>query len=243
MKICRPPLMTATGWAAILLTFACDRDAHRTPPPDTAQKGAPLASPGAVERRDIALVRVVQALPNGAATDVFAGDNVAFPRLEFRTVTAYRELPNEKTTFRLRPAGKDRSEPLAEAKEGLDAGKRYTVVVMPGDKREGANLKVFSDEAAAPAEGKAKVRVVNASPQTGSVDVLVGGRVDPVVGGVDFKDASAYHEVAPVSGTLEVRHDKTVLAHLPNAHLQGGKIYTILVLGRQGNKQVGSMPS
>src|SRR5262245_39067813 len=156
--------------------MSCGREAKQTAPVHTETQGTLAAAPpahGSAER-DMALVRVLYAIPGGAVADVFAGDQVAFNQLGYRMLTPYRELRAERTAFRLRPAGKDRAEPLAEQAEGLGAGKHYTVVVLPADNNKPAAIRVLSDDLVPPSEGKAKVRVVNASPDAGKVEVFLG---------------------------------------------------------------------
>jgi hypothetical protein len=179
-----------------------------------------------------AMVRVVHAMPNEPAADIFVGDHVTFSQVEYKAVTGYREVPGKLVTFRLRPTGQEESEPMAEAVEGLGAGKHYTIVMMPSERREAASLTVVNDEMVPPEDGKAKLRVVNASPEAGRVDVLVGGKLKPLLSGVNVSAATGYEDIAPLTGTLEVLHDKTVLARLPNTHIEAGRLYTVIVLGR-----------
>lgn len=215
------------------LGAACGRASHQSGADRTAGV-VPEATPA--PQPHPALVRVVHAMPSEPAADIFVGDHVTFSQVEYKAVTGYREVPGNLVTFRLRPTGQDGSEPLAEAVEGLGAGKHYTIVVMPSDRRQAASLTVVNDEMVPPEDGKAKLRVVNASPEAGRVDVLVGGKLKPELSGVNVSAATGYEDVPPLTGTLEVRHDKTVLARLTNTHLEAGKLYTVIVLGRAANQ-------
>jgi hypothetical protein len=213
------------------LGAACGRVADQ-PGADRTAGAVPEAVPSAEVPAHPALVRVVHAMPSEPAADVFVGDHVTFSQVEYKAVTGYREVPGNLVTFRLRPAGQDRSEPLAEAVQGLGAGKHYTIVLMPANGPEAASLTVVNDEMVPPEDGKAKLRVVNAAPDAGRVDVLVGGKLTPLLSGVNVSAATGYEDVAPVTGTLEIRRDKTVLAKLPNTRIEAGKLYTVIVLER-----------
>lgn len=218
---------------------SCGREAKQTAPVQTEAGGTLAAAPAAqaAAQRDTALVRVLYAIPGGTVADVFAGDAVAFNQLGYRSLSPYQELPAQRTTFRLRPAGKDTAEPLAEEGEGLAAGKHYTVVIFPGEKDHPAAMRVLSDDLVPPAEGKAKVRVVNASPDAGKVGVFVGGRTSALVKGVAVQTASDYAEIDPVQGTLEVRHDDKVIANVPNTSIEPGTLYTVFLMGRMAERR------
>jgi hypothetical protein len=224
---------------ALASVVGCNREPKQTAPVQTEAGGTMAAAPPAqaAEQRHTALVRVLYAIPGGAVADVFAGDEVAFNQLGYRSLTPYRELPAERITFRVRPAGKDRQDPLAEEGESLAKGKHYTVVILPGLKDKPAALKVLSDDIVPPSEGKAKIRVVNASPDAGDVAVFVGGRSAPLVKGVSVETASDYAETEPLQGTLEVHHDKKMLVDAPNTTLEPGALYTVFLMGRLADKR------
>jgi hypothetical protein len=227
----------ALAWLVVAFAAAaCHRGARDDQPLRTSSGGGSSASApaAAAEGRKQALVRVVDAIPDAKPLDVFAGDTVAFAGLQYKAVTSYQELPRGTTRFHLRPARQDRAEPLANADEGLSGGEHYTIVAMPSRDGSPATLKVLKDELSSPPAGKARVRVVNASPDAGEVTIFVGGRTDAVVSSVGAAAASGFRDVDPIAGTLEVRRDKDkeVLARLPSTRLDAGGFYTVFLLGR-----------
>lgn len=222
----------------MLVAAGCQREATQTRPVETTStEGSSTAPPSAeAERRDNALVRVVNAAPGVPAVDTLAGDNVAFSRVTYKAVTPYKELPDDRTTFRIRPAGKDApGEPMAENSEGLAGGKHYTVVVMPGAGKA-AELRVFNDNLTPPAEGKTRVRVIHAAQDAGEISVYARGREDAIVRGVDFQSAPRYDEIEPLSGPLQIKSNRdgkdVVVASVPSANFEAGKVYTVIVTGR-----------
>jgi uncharacterized protein DUF4397 len=222
-------LLAASAWSS------CRSEANRNEPVRTSTEGGTTTAPPAssVSERDASLVRVVQAIPAHTPANVYADDLNAFPNLDYKTVTPYKELRDNEVTFKVELAGQT-PPPADKENELLMDGRHYTVVAMPGEKDQPAQLKVLSDEITPPEAGKAKVRVVNASPDAGKVDVMVPGDRDPVLKGIGINDDSGFKEIAPVTGKILVRDEvgKRVVAEVPGP-LEAGKIYTVVVVGRK----------
>ncbi|HEX8688251.1 MAG TPA: DUF4397 domain-containing protein, partial [Pyrinomonadaceae bacterium] len=170
------------GAAALILLAAagCARLGSERNGPVTTKTGAgTTTAPAAAEvaGRNNALVRFVHAVPGLAAVDLYAGDGRAFDGVAYKYVTAYRELPSASGVYRLRLAGQEAGEPLAEKTEGFGTGRHHTVVALPAggtglfSKAEGVELRFVADELEPPSAGKARVRLVNASPDLGEVDL------------------------------------------------------------------------
>lgn len=229
-------MRTGAAVLAGLLAASLASSCRREPGGDVPAGAAPASRPTSTAGRRVgpARVRAVDAVPDGRALELFASDAVAFPALQYKAVTAYQELPPVRTSFRLRPAGQDRAEPLASAESSLAAGEHYTLVAMPSREGRPAELKLLDDELQKSVAGRARVRVVNASPDAGSASVFVGGRSEAIAAAVGPVDAGGFREVAPVAGTLEVRRGKDgpVLARLPATRLEQGRVYTVFLLGR-----------
>jgi Domain of unknown function (DUF4397) len=226
----RQPKFVLLGLATAALSGACRETTNH---PRGVASPAPADISASAAERDTSLVRVVHAIPGGAPADVYAGDEKAFSGVEYKTVTPYAGIEDNHVTFRLRAAGQ-LGEPLAENRELLLDGNQYTIVAMPGERGEAAELKVLKDEQVSPAEGKAKLRVVNASADSGELEILLDGRKDPLVGSLEAADDRGYREVEPATGKLIVRDkDKgRVVAEASNANLSPGRAYTMLVVGR-----------
>lgn len=231
--------LAAVAVAAVALTVvACQngRSTDNTSITTTTPAGQSAAPPSNdVAARDHALVRVVHAVPAVAPVDVYADDQRVFNGVEYKSVTPYREVPGERSAFVVRAAGALEGEPLARNSEGLDDGDHYTVFAVPDDKA-GAELLVVKDEQSLPPSGKARLRVVNATPDGGDIDLVAAGQKDPLVGGVNRETVSGYETIDPVSGTITVRPDgkQRVLVTLRDVHFDAGKSYTVVVVGRAG---------
>ena len=200
--------------------------------------GTTTALPAAeVAARKNALVRFVHAVPGLAALDLFAGDTKAFAGASYKTATGYQELAGAKGVLRLRLAGQDSAEPLAEESEGFGAGTYNTIVAVPARgmfaKAGGAELHFVADEFEAPAAGKARVRVFNASPDLDELDLYVSGRAEPVVKGAKFGAASSFAEAEPSPAGIEVRRagENTATLAVPGMKIEAGGLYTVFVVG------------
>jgi hypothetical protein len=223
-------LVSAVSLAAFL-AGACGPGERKDEAGTAAQSPAPGMSPAADER-ETSMVRVVNAIPGGQPADVWAGDAKTFSAVDYKTVTPYKEVRENLVTFKVQQGTE--GTPLAQNTETLADGKHYTLFALPDEKGTGANLKVLADEMT-PVEGsKARVRVVNASPGTKDVQVVIPGRKDPLVTGIGVAENSEYKEIDPVAGRLVVQGDekKDVVAEVANASFEPGKSYTLLVLGR-----------
>jgi len=214
--------------------YGCQQRSTENAPVTTTSPAGQSTAPAsaAAERRDDALVRFVNAIPSKAAVDLYADNDRTFDNVAFRAVTPYREVNGERYTFALRPTGSAASTPLATNSEGLDDGDYYTVFAVPGD-RGAAALRVVQDNFSAPAEGKARVRVVHASGDVGELAVFERGRDTSLFDGVDFQSVTGYDEVEAWRGALDIKPEGggQVLTSIPDASFEAGKIYTVVIVG------------
>lgn len=231
----RVQAMVVVGVIGGVLAAGCGRDATRDSSIRTTSAGeqSTAAAASDAEKRGVALVRAVYAIPAGANVDVFADDARIFDGLAYRAATAYRELKAERYSLRLRPAGMNRATPLASNSERLSAGGYYTLFLLPGD-GEAATLRVATDHNVPADAARARLRIVHASRDAGELDVYATGRQDALFDGVDFQSVTDYHAIEPVAGPLELRpdHQPAAMLTVPDVHLDAGKSYTLVVVGR-----------
>ncbi len=228
-------VLAAVATVAItLIATGCNR-------PETAGNAVTSTSPAGTSAtpssasaryRDEALLRVVHAAPSTANVDLFAGDLLLFDGLGFKAVTPYRAVDGQRYAFALRPAGMARANPLSSNTEDLKDGEYYTAFAMPGD-GNGPNLRIVSDHLDRPASDKARVRVVHAGVDAGTIDLRPAGTTDAMFDNVEFQAVTDYRDVAPLNGAIEIVGDNKashVLATI-NSHLEAGRFYTIVILG------------
>ena len=118
----------------------------------------------------------------------------------------------------------------------VDEDTDYTVIAVgPGNATSGI---VLTDDNAAPAAGQVKIRAVNASPSTATVDVYITSAtqdiaaIAPTIAGLAFKSASAYASMP--AGAVRVRFTtpgtKTVVRDVSIAALANPAIRTVVLL-------------
>ena len=230
----RRPINLGLLMVALLLMAACSSEPKQTQPVTSKTDAGTSTAPPAkdVKQRDNALVRVINAVPGATSFDVFADDQKVFEGVSFKSVTPYKELSENRHTFRVRQAGQDNAQAVAENSEGLSGGKHYTIVVMPGT-NDKATLYVLNDNITPPPAEKAEVRLIHASPDAGEVDVVDKQGNKKLFSGVNFEKETSYMDIEPAKTTLEVRpegQDKALLT-VPNVNFEKGKFYTIVVAG------------
>ena len=218
----------------LLLAAACSSEPQQTQPVTTKTDSGTSTAPPAKEaaQRDNALVRVINTVPGSVSFDIFAGDQKIFESLAFRNVTSYKELSDSRHSFRVRPAGQDTAQPVAENSKDLIGGKHYTIVVMP-DTNDKTAVDVVNDNITAPPTDKALVRVIHASPDAGDVDVVQKQGDKKLFSGLNFQKGTSYMVLDPIRTTLEMRQedqDKPIVT-VTNANFEKGKFYTIVVTG------------
>ncbi len=246
------------NWVATCVAGVCVLAAgcsSKTPQTTTSTSGGQASSaPSGQEAANakVALVRFVDAVPDGHATLAF-GDTQLFSNIEYKTVTPYKEVADERHDFKLLTDRTPTNAKPVTNSEGLSKGSRYTVVAGL-DKNGADTLNVINDSLSAPADGKAKVRVINAS--TAEVDVYApvsknGSRnegtadrakhatranpysdEDKWFAGVNADSSTSFTDVQPYDGNVDVvatGHGRPS-AHVP-VDLKAGEIYTVVVAG------------
>ena len=192
-------------------------------------------------REGSSMVRLVNAAPSDAAVDVFADDTPVFSGVAYKAVTPYQNFKDNLVTLALRPTGAaagDTTEPLAENREMLANGDRYTVVVLPADEDGKPTLRVLEEPTDSGEAGKARIRFVNAAQGLETFDVFVPGSTDAFFDDVDFRTEAGFKDMDAGSGQIIVRADDNgpVLLTLPERTFEAGKTYTFILT----NKTAGS---
>ncbi len=186
------------------------------------------ATGAAAQSMGDAHVRVIHASPDAPAVDIYVNDGKAFSNLAFKEVSAWANLPGGSYDVKVTAAGQ--KDAVISAKLTLEGGKYYSVVAI--GKLANITAKVVEDNVTGLDAGKARLRVVHASPDAPAVDVAVkGGAV--LVPNLAFPTASDYLTVDPMTVDVEVRAagTTTVALAVPGLKLEAGKIYTVYAVG------------
>ena len=180
-----------------------------------------------------ACVRLVNAAPDAPPVDVYLNDAQISQNLEFGTATEYVTEPSGAGRgVRVTATGTPVEEAIIDTSLDFDPGQAYEILVTgAGDDLEatitGTDLRPL-------AQGQARLRVINASPDAGAFDVGIAGDEENLFEGVDFRDATDYVVLDAGDYSLEVRpggEDMTV-ALQSDATLEEGVTYDLVALGR-----------
>jgi Domain of unknown function (DUF4397) len=238
----------AAGIFAAFVSAGCNRanTDDKAVKTDTPAGSSTAPAANAADERDRALVRIVHAVPAAPAIDVLADQNTVASNVRYKTATPYKEVPADQDDFVVRAGDKT----LAQNSESIMSGRHYTLIVLPANRmatdatgrekvrasdasEQPAHLQVVNDNLEMPPEGKARVRVIHASPDVETVDIFAQASDKPLFDDIDFNEISGYENVDPTVGKLELKANdgKQVVAR-PDVKLEAGKNYTIVVTGR-----------
>lgn len=208
---------------ALLVVGACSKESKQPSPVTTATADGKAQAPEsalAAAHLDQALVRFVNAMPDAKAVDVLANGKPTFAGIGYKTVTPYKNVPANADAFAIAPAGEaPGQQPLAQHSGSISSGRHYTILALADKPHDTLELQVIDDDIVPPSDGKARVRVINASPDAPTLAVFVKGQQEALFTDVDFKEAASYKEVDPMSGTLEFRSiaPRTAMTPAPGA--------------------------
>jgi uncharacterized protein DUF4397 len=225
----RGGMLMLAGCAAL----ACSRSKTEQAVQTTTESGKTTSPSGvSADRRGTTLIRVVNALPGKLSIDVGADERVLFNSVGYQDVTDFQELRDNVARFVVKPAGKDTV--LADNREVVGDGTRYTLVALPDD-RGGTVLRVLRDDLVTD-PGKTKIRVINAAAGVEDVKVTLQGQKDPLFDKVAPGVEAGYKEVDPTTATLVFQPAKGAAVTIKEMKLDPGRAYTVVLTGTAGHK-------
>jgi Domain of unknown function (DUF4397) len=187
---------------------------------------------------DQALVRVAHFAPGllkGDVYVVYVNGRLQLKGVPFKTVSDYLKVKPGKFKAEVREAGEPASSPpVIAATVSLEAGKAYTVAVF--GQLTSVKAALLTDDMSRPGNSRSKVRLIQAIPGEGAVDLVTGG--DVLVSNARFPSASDYQEVPAGTVDVEVRKagSNEVLAKASNLKLTSGSISSLVAVGGIGEK-------
>lgn len=219
--------------AGSLLLTACDKNEPQ----------------GLGEEKDKAKVIFVNAAPNAATTPAVAQREIAiwpfyngvqfnnFP-IKFPWSNGYKAFAPGSLVMRFdtaRSQGNDPSGPAAKVAEitiPTTADGYYSVYAVGTSQK--VETVVLTDDLALPTVGKAKIRIMNYSPDAGPIDVAVTGAGGAVLAtNLTFKGIKEFFEIDPGIYNLEIREAGTtkVLKTKTNVIIDKASCYSIWARG------------
>jgi Domain of unknown function (DUF4397) len=179
-------------------------------------------------------VRLAHLSPDTPAVDVYlssitgAIQEKTFPGVAYGMVSDYQRLPTGTYGVAMRLAGADRSGPPVLTTQVVVAdGSAYTVAGV--GRNAGLGLRVIEDDITLPSNGKAKLRVVQASVRAPMLDVQVADGA-MVAAGVPFASTTSYQQVDPGLYALRIQPSGSGTGTTVTTTLSAGNVYSLLVL-------------
>ena len=173
-------------------------------------------------------VRFIHAIPAGPALSLFRNGVVqpGATNVDYKFGSQYFGVGRGQTAFSAHTVAIDRE--VANATIDTQRGRKYTLVALPA--LSGVELLSIDDPfSKSLASDNARIRVVNASPNTGKIDVyLTGATVDlsaatPIIAAVGYKEAS------PASGSNSIELEgNTYLLRITSAGSKSAAFTTTL---------------
>ncbi|MFY1686923.1 DUF4397 domain-containing protein [Plantactinospora sp. WMMB782] len=216
------------------LSAVATAPANATPRGTTAGSSTPVGGSTALgTTARVGYVRLAHLSPDTPAVDVYLGpaESTAEPQV-FRAVgygvlSPYLPLPTGPYAVAMRRAGAPADDPpVLTTSVSVRAGEAYTVAGV--GRYADLGLRVLEDDLSSPAEGRAKVRVVQASVRAPVIDVALADGPS-IAEGIPFATTTSYHQVTPGRSTLRLSATgakPTTMA----VSLRDGTVYSLLVL-------------
>jgi hypothetical protein len=190
--------LTATGLATALTLSLVATAFAQSPATSPSGMASPSASPAGKTS-----FRVVHAVPDAQAVDVYVDDKRALAGVTFKRVTGYMSYAAGRHTVKVyqstaRGAGTAMLTQDVDFNNGWD----YTLAVV--GQANNAQVKILSDNLNVPGTGKANVRVYHFSPNAPAVNVAVKGG-DTLTRNLSFPNATDYLQVDSKAYSFEVQ--------------------------------------
>jgi hypothetical protein len=184
-----------------------------------------------------ATIRAVHAVPGGPNVDLLIDGQPSAQGLAFGTASEYAPITPGTHQIQLVPTGQSADTALSTTEVDAQAGTAYIVTAL--GTASAVEMKVNEVKLEAVDTGKARVRVINASPDAQKVNVVIAGG-DELAGDLDFNSDSDYSDVDAGSYTLEVHsaEDDSLLLSAPQMTFDSGKLYDIVALGQVADKSL-----
>ena len=195
--------------------------------------GAVLAAAAPAGAASVGYVRLAHLSPDTPEVDVYLDDlsgpakTQVFKAVGYGVMSAYLPLPAGRYAVSMRQKGAAASTPpVLTTDVTVTTGQAYTVAGT--GRYADLGLRVLEDDISAPAKGKSKVRVVQASVRAPVLDIS-GASGATIANGVQFATTTGYREVQP--GDWQVRLQPSGgEATVAKCTMAEGGVYSLIVL-------------
>lgn len=179
---------------------------------------------------EVAYVSLYNASPNSPDLDVVVDNRLinVYP-LDYSDYTGYLRFFTGERNIKFTPYSANNV--IVDTVFNLEPHNAYSIFIT--DTYESAEALLLKDNTDAPAEGNAKLRFINLSPDAPGVNLTAGGESEPFFDDISFKESTEFKEVEAVAYdfTIASTNGEQVLLDVPDINLQPGWYYTLLVRG------------
>lgn len=136
------------------------------------------------------------------------------------------------------------AQPVLTATLTVEAGKDYTVLAVGKVADSTLSLLPLTDNNSLPADGKAHIRLIHASPDAPAVNVALAGTKTNVFSNVAFKGVGTYTPVATGTYNLDVNVASSgqTVKTVSGLKLDNKGVYTAVAVGLAGNGTLQVIP-
>jgi Domain of unknown function (DUF4397) len=177
-------------------------------------------------------IRTSHLAPDAPVVDVYLNNQKVFGNVKFKSVTDYLPIPNGRYDVAVYRVGQT-SNPVVDAKGVMLEDATYTILAAGFGAGKATSTVVFEDWIE-PIPTRARLRVINASPDTPNLELALPGGWH-ILPEVIFKTASKYYTLPANTYDLAVRVDKRNDLILRDVRLERGKVYTAFIVGRRAD--------
>jgi len=182
-------------------------------------------------------VRIINAGPGTSAVDVYVNGTSSTTNLAYGAATNFFVVPaGDSTKIQITAAGGSVDKALIDETVNIDQGQAYQFIVTgnPDDLK----LNESRLDLTPVANGQSRVRLVNASPDAGSVDLKIKNG-DTLFSGVDFRDVTDYRVIDAGSTILDaVKNGESQVLSEGTVDLKEANVYDIVLIGQEKDQSL-----
>lgn len=177
-------------------------------------------------------VRVLHAVPNAPAVDIYIDGEMAIDDLTYGTLAGYVPISSGPHKIEIYPSDTMQT-PILSGMVNLKDNTYYTL--SAAGKPNSIELVVVEDYDRLVPKNTSLVKFIHLSPNAPAVDITTP-EGQKIFSSVTYKTATPYLEVKPGIYDFQVRPagQNTVVLGVPDVKLEGGEAYSIYALGQVG---------
>jgi len=214
---------------ALLLVIGLSGSVAWAHPSAATAQDQPTAGPSTI--------RAVHAVSGAPNVDLLIDGQPVAQGLAFGAASEYAPIAPGTHQVQVVPTGQSADTALSTTEVEAKAGTAYIVTVLGS--ANAIEMKVNEVKLDSVDPGKARVRIIQASPDAQTVNVKIAGG-DELASGLEFNSDSDYSDVDAGTYTLEIHsgEDDALLLSAPEINFESGKLYDVVALGLVADKSL-----